>query len=78
MGDPTLDGRPVDLLWCGPDGTDGDRVAALGHALGMRPVRLGDASKTEALDGLTALWFALAFEAGLGRRIAFGVQGLDA
>jgi predicted dinucleotide-binding enzyme len=78
MGDPVLDDRPVDLLWCGPDGPDGDRVAALGRALGMRPVRLGDASKTEALDGLTALWFALAFEAGHGRRVAFGVQGLNA
>jgi predicted dinucleotide-binding enzyme len=78
MGEPMLDGRPVDLLWCGPDGADGARVAALGRALGMRPVRLGDASKTDALDGLTALWFALAFEAGHGRRIAFGVQGLDA
>ena len=78
MGEPTLDGRPVDLLWCGPDGSDGERVAALGRTLGMRPVRLGDASKTEALDGLTALWFALAFEAGHGRRVAFGVQGLDA
>lgn len=78
MADPVLDGRPVDLLWCGPDGADGDRAAALATALGMRPVRLGDDSKTEALDALTSLWFGLVFGAGHGRRIAFGVQGLGA
>jgi predicted dinucleotide-binding enzyme len=77
MADPVLDGRPVDLFWCGPQGTDTDRVVALAETLGMRPVRLGDADKTEALDALTSLWFALVFESGHGRRIAFGVQGLE-
>lgn len=42
----------------------------------MRPVRLGDATKTAALDSVTALWFGLVFEAGYGRRVAFGVSGL--
>jgi hypothetical protein len=76
MADPVLDGRPVDLLWCGPD--DGSRpvVERLIDDVGLRPIRLGDATTTDILDGLTAVWFTLAFGSGYGRRVAVGVSGI--
>jgi predicted dinucleotide-binding enzyme len=76
MGDPVLDGEPVDLLWCGPDGEVAATVDALVRAVGMRPVHIGGAEHTDALDGVTAVWFALVFGRGLGRRISFRVAGL--
>jgi predicted dinucleotide-binding enzyme len=77
MENPVLDGRPVDLLWCGPEGADGARAEALIRDVGMRPVRVGDSATTEQLDALTALWFTLVFARGHGRRIAFTVAGLQ-
>jgi hypothetical protein len=76
MAEPSLDGSPVDLLWCGPDGETAELVEGLIRDVGMRPVRVGGAEQTDALDGVTAVWFALVFGQGHGRRISFRVAGL--
>jgi len=76
MGNPVVDGLPVDMLWCGPDGDVATTVTTLIASLGLRPVRVGGTDLVAALDGLTALWFALAFAQGHGRQVAFRACGL--
>ena len=39
--------------------------------IGLRPIYVGDLDQVTLIDTLTRLWFALAFQQGYGRRLAF-------
>ncbi len=70
---PDFNGTPADLLWCGPDGDDGDTVEALITDVGLRPVRVGSLDQIHLVDLLAGLWFALVTARGGRRRLAFKV-----
>ena len=67
---PELGGLPIDLFYCGQAAARAaaDRLIA---DIGLRPVYLGDLDMAGTVDGLTRVWFALAFGQGRGRRLAF-------
>jgi 8-hydroxy-5-deazaflavin:NADPH oxidoreductase len=70
------DGMRPDMFFAGPDDATRARVAALIDGLGPRPVYVGATPQAHAaVDALTGLWFALAFDQGHGRRIAFKLLG---
>ncbi len=70
----TLDGERLDMLYAASD--DADALAAeLISACGLRPIRVGGIEQAPLLDGMFALWAALAFGGGRGRRIAFALRG---
>jgi hypothetical protein len=76
FAEPTLDGQQVDLFFCGDAGEGLTAVAQLIHEIGLRPVYLGGVEQVELVDALTRLWFALAFQQGKGRRLAFKLLGV--
>jgi len=73
MAEPIVGGVQADLLYCGPDGAGRAAVEQLIAAVGLRPVRVGDLQQVALVDNLGALWSALVFGQGLGRRLAFKV-----
>jgi hypothetical protein len=70
FADPQIGGVQIDLFYCG-HGSAQAVVEQLIKEVGLRPVCLGDLSAVAVVDGLTRLWFTLAFAQGRGRRIAF-------
>jgi len=69
-----LGGEQLDMFYSGSE--EADEVAEeLISACGLRPVRIGGIEQAALLDGLFALWAALAFAGGRGRRIAFALRG---
>lgn len=75
MAEPVIDGSVADLFWCGPDGPDGAVVSQFIADVGLRPIRIGGLDSVAVLDGVTRLWFALAFAQGYGRHHALRVLG---
>jgi predicted dinucleotide-binding enzyme len=70
------DGIRPDMFFAGPDDDTRETVAALIEGLGPRPVYVGATPQAHAaVDGLTGLWFSLAFGQQHGRRIAFKLLG---
>jgi predicted dinucleotide-binding enzyme len=67
IAEPVIEGDRADLCWCGPDGADRLTVERLIADTGLRPVYLGDVTVADVLDGVSRLWFALAFGQGYGR-----------
>lgn len=68
---PQIGGSQVDLFYCGDPGEAQETVAELIADIGLRPVYIGDLTHVETIDALTKLWFALVFEQGYDRRLAF-------
>lgn len=73
FADPRYGEITGDLLYTGPDGPPRDIAEALIGATGLRPVRVGDNDKVALVDNIAALWFALAFDQGMGRGLGFKV-----
>jgi predicted dinucleotide-binding enzyme len=67
--EPSYDGVAATMFWCGPDGEQGERVAQIVIDTGLDPVRIGGIDAADTLDGVTRLWFQLAFAQGMGRRL---------
>lgn len=67
---PQIDNTQIDLFYCGHAASRpiSDRLIA---DVGLRPVYVGELNAVDLVDGMTRLWFALAFGQGKGRRIAF-------
>jgi hypothetical protein len=72
FADPVLDGVQADLLFAGPDSRR-DEVEQLIADVGLRPVFVGGLDKAPLVDAVAALWGALAFGQGMGRRLFFKV-----
>lgn len=67
---PVLGGAQIDLFYCGHAGSR-PIAEQLISEVGLRPIYLGDLDAAGVADGMTRMWFALAFAQGRGRRIAF-------
>ena len=70
MQNPQFGGSQADLFFCA-QGEIRPLLEELIAAVGLNPVYIGDLSSAAVLDGLTRLWFALAFGQAHGRRVAF-------
>jgi predicted dinucleotide-binding enzyme len=70
FADPQINGEQVDLFYCGAPAAR-ETCEELITDVGLRPVYIGDVEAAAALDGMTRVWFALAFRQNQGRRLAF-------
>lgn len=73
FADPRYGDVEADLFYCGPAGAGQAAVEQLIAGVGLRPVRVGDASQVELVDAVGALWLALVFGQGMSRHLAFKV-----
>jgi 8-hydroxy-5-deazaflavin:NADPH oxidoreductase len=73
FANPVIDGITADLLYAAEDGTATRTAEDLIRDIGLEPVRLGGVEAFDLVDSVTRLWFTLAFERKLGRRLAFKV-----
>jgi hypothetical protein len=73
LAEPVIGGVQADLLFCGPDGDGRDTVERVITDVGLRPVYVGGPETLPLVDALGALWGALAFGRGMGRRLVFKV-----
>lgn len=63
----------ADLLFCGPDGESRRAVERVIADVGLRPVYVGGPETLPLVDAVGALWGALAYGRGMGRRLFFKV-----
>lgn len=61
----------VSLFFCGPDGDARTKVEQLITDVGPEPVYVGGVDQVNVVDGVTQLWFALAFGQQRGQNLAF-------
>jgi predicted dinucleotide-binding enzyme len=73
FADPVIGGVTVDLLYAAEEGVAMDTVERLIRDVGLEPVWLGGVDAFDLVDSVTRLWFTLAFQRKLGRRLAFKV-----
>jgi predicted dinucleotide-binding enzyme len=73
LADPVVAGVQADLLYAAEEGQAHEVAEQLIRDVGLNPVWLGDVETFDVVDGVTRLWFTLALERGLGRRLAFKV-----
>ncbi|MEM7736434.1 MAG: NAD(P)-binding domain-containing protein [Deinococcota bacterium] len=73
FGSPTISGQQVDHFYCGDERDEQQTVHQLIADIGLNPIYLGGLEHSPILDGLTRLWFTLAFQKGYGRRVALKV-----
>jgi hypothetical protein len=71
FAEPQISGTQVDLFFCGADGAGRMALEQLIAEVGLRPVYAGGIEQAPFVDALGALWGALVFGRGLGRRLAF-------
>lgn len=71
FAEPTLSGLVIDLFYAGPRGEPQQILDNLIYDVGLNPIYVGGPNHAATVDGLTRLWFALAFEQRYGRRLAF-------
>jgi predicted dinucleotide-binding enzyme len=71
FADPVVAGTRADLFFACEDGRAREVAEQLIRDVGLEPVWVGGVDAFDVVDGLTRLWFALAFGRGLGRRVAF-------
>ncbi len=70
FAEPTIGGVQVDLFYCA-DLAARTIAEQLIADIGLRPIHVGGLDAAATLDGMTRLWFVLAFGQGHGRRVAF-------
>ena len=71
FADPVIDGVVADLFYAAEEGQAKEVADRLIADVGLRPVWLGGVETFDLVDSLTRLWFTLAFQRKLGRRLAF-------
>ena len=71
FADPVIDGVTADLFYAAEEGRAKEVAHRLIADVGLRPVWLGGVEAFDLVDSLTRLWFQLAFQRKLGRRLAF-------
>ena len=75
LADPVIDGVTADLFYAAEEGQAKEVAHRLIADVGLRPVWLGGVDAFDLVDSLTQLWFTLAFQRKLGRRLAFKMLG---
>jgi 8-hydroxy-5-deazaflavin:NADPH oxidoreductase len=73
LADPVVAGVQADLLYAAEEGTAKDVAERLIRDVGLEPVWVGGVDAFDVVDSVTRLWFTLAFQRKLGRRLAFKV-----
>lgn len=73
MADPVVEGRPALGLVCADDADAKQVVLGLARDLGLDTVDAGGLDAARLLESFAELWVHLAFRAGLGRAMAFGL-----
>jgi 8-hydroxy-5-deazaflavin:NADPH oxidoreductase len=71
FADPVFDGVVADLFYAAEEDHAKEVAERLIADVGLRPVWLGGVDAFNLVDSLTQLWFTLAFQRKLGRRLAF-------
>ncbi len=71
LAHPEFDGQRASMFFCGDDRGVKDVVSKLGHELGFDMIDCGALRRARLLEPLAMLWISLAFQEGLGPRIAF-------
>jgi 8-hydroxy-5-deazaflavin:NADPH oxidoreductase len=71
FANPSFDGIAADLFYAAEEGHAHDVAERLIADVGLRPVWLGGVDTFDLVDSLTRLWFTLALQRKLGRRLAF-------
>ena len=71
FAEPVVDGIQADLFYAAEEGRAKETADRLIADVGLRPVWLGGIDSFDLVDSLTRLWFTLAFQRKLGRRLAF-------
>jgi 8-hydroxy-5-deazaflavin:NADPH oxidoreductase len=69
--DPVFEGVAADLFYGAEEGHAKDVADRLIADIGLNPVWLGGVGTFDVVDSLTRLWFQLAFQRKLGRRLGF-------
>jgi predicted dinucleotide-binding enzyme len=73
FADPIVGGVTADLLYAAEEGVARDTAETLIRDVGLEPVWVGGIEAFDVVDSVTRLWFTLAFQRKLGRRLAFKV-----
>jgi 8-hydroxy-5-deazaflavin:NADPH oxidoreductase len=73
FADPIVGGVTADLLYAAEEGSAKDTAETLIRDVGLEPVWLGGIDTFDIVDSVTRLWFTLALQRKLGRRLAFKV-----
>jgi predicted dinucleotide-binding enzyme len=73
FADPIVGGMTADLLYAAEEGVAKDTAETLIRDVGLNPVWLGGVDTFDIVDSVTRLWFTLALQRKLGRRLAFKV-----
>ena len=73
FAEPVVAGVRCDLLYGAEDGVAREVAERLIRDVGLEPVWVGGPESFDVVDGVTRLWFTLAFQRRLGRRLAFKV-----
>src|SRR5262245_48405944 len=73
FADPIVGGVTADLLYAAEEGVAMDTAETLISDVGLEPVWVGGIDAFDIVDSVTRLWFALALQRKLGRRLAFKV-----
>lgn len=73
FADPVVAGTRADLLDGAVEGRAREVAEQLIGDVGLEPVWVGGPEAFDVVDGVTRLWFTLAFQRELGRRLAFKV-----
>lgn len=73
FADPIVGGVTADLLYAAEEGVARDTAETLIRDVGLEPVWVGGIDAFDIVDSVTRLWFALALQRKLGRRLAFKV-----
>ena len=75
FADHVFDGVTADLFYAAEKGNPKEIADRLITEIGLRPVWLGGVDAFDLVDSLTRLWFTLAIQRQLGRRLAFKMLG---
>jgi predicted dinucleotide-binding enzyme len=73
FADPVVGGVTADLLYAAEEGFAKATAETLIRDVGLEPVWLGGVDAFDIVDSITRLWFTLALQRKLGRRLAFKV-----
>lgn len=73
FAEPVVGGVTADLLYAAEEGVAMDTAERLIRDVGLVPVWLGGVDAFDIVDSVTRLWFTLALQRKLGRRLAFKV-----
>lgn len=73
FADPVVGGVRADLLYAAEEGLGQETAETLIRDVGLEPVWVGGIDAFDVVDSVTRLWFTLALQRRLGRRLAFKV-----